>query len=326
MIKQSDFVPAWWARNPHLQTCFASLFRKSELPSFRPERLNLPDGDFLDLVWVGQGLGPVVAIFHGLGGSMESPYASGILNALNAQGFRAVLTHFRGCSGELNRATRSYHAGDTSDMRVVLAELRQRLGDDTPIYGLGYSLGGNALLKYMGETGEQALLDAAIAVSAPMSLALCAQRLNQGVSRGYQWHLLRSLKKNLILKMRQVEMDGVLKLSAEDVTRVHDLPTFDDCITAPLHGFRGVEHYYEACSSRQFLKAITKPTLILHASDDPFMFPNVVPQPEELGSGVTVELSSRGGHVGFIAGNRPWKPVYWLEQRIPEYFRSLKRA
>lgn len=326
MIKESEFVPAWWAKNPHFQTCFASLFRRLDTPAYRPERLNLPDGDFLDLVWVGQGVGPVVAIFHGLGGSMDSPYATGILNALNAQGFRAVLTHFRGCSGELNRATRSYHAGDTSDMRVVLSVLRERLGHETPIYGLGYSLGGNALLKYLGESGEDSLLDAAVAVSAPMVLALCAKRLNQGASRFYQWHLLRSLKKSLILKMKKVEMGSVLSLTESDVAQVRDLPTFDDCVTAPLHGFDGVDHYYQASSSRQFLKSIVKPTLILHASDDPFMFPDVVPGPNELGSGVTVELSSRGGHVGFISGAVPWKPVYWLEERIPDFFQTLKNT
>ena len=323
MIRQSEFEPAWWAKNPHLQTCFASLFRRPVTPSYRPERLDLPDGDFLDLVWVGQGVGPLVAVFHGLGGSIQSPYAAGILNALNAKGFRAVLIHFRGCSGELNRVTRSYHAGDTTDMQLVLSVLRERIGSATPIYGLGYSLGGNALLKYLGESADSCLLDGAIAVSAPMLLGMCAKRLNQGASRIYQWHLLRSLKRNLILKMRKVRMGDVLSLNEDEVSRVKDLPTFDDCITAPLHGFRGVEHYYEACSSRQFLKSVVRPTLILHATDDPFMFPEVVPDKSELGSGVTLELSPRGGHVGFVAGQVPWKPIYWLEKRIPEYFEEL---
>ena len=323
MIKQSEFEPAWWAKNPHLQTCFASLFRRPTKPSYRPERLELPDGDFLDLVWVGQGIGPVVAVFHGLGGSMDSPYAAGILNALNANGFRAVLIHFRGCSGELNRATRSYHAGETADMQLVLSVLRERIGFETPIYGLGYSLGGNALLKYLGESTNDCLLNGAVAVSAPMLLAMCAKRLSQGASRFYQWHLLRSLKRNLILKMRKVHMKEVLPLSEEDIAKVNDLPTFDDCITAPLHGFRGVDHYYEACSSRQYLKSIVRPTLVLHATDDPFMFPEVVPRPDELGGEVTLELSPRGGHVGFVAGEVPWRPVYWLEKRIPEYFLEL---
>lgn len=323
MIKQSSFSPAWWAKNPHVQTCFASLCRRPATPSFRPERLELADGDFLDLVWVGQGIGPIIAIFHGLGGSMHSPYASGILNALNKQGYRAVLMHFRGCSGETNRSTRSYHAGETSDMKLVLSALRERVGYETPIYGLGYSLGGNALLKYLGESGEDCLLDAAIAVSAPMLLALCAQRLKEGASRIYQWHLLRALKRNLIIKMRKVQMGDVLGLSEEQVALVKDLPTFDDRITAPLHGFRGVDHYYESCSSRQFLKDIARPTLILHSTDDPFMFPEVVPRADELGAKVTLELSSKGGHVGFVSGKVPWKPVYWLEERIPDYFRSV---
>jgi len=324
MIKHSEFKPAWWAKNPHFQTCFASLFRRPSTPSHRPERLGLPDGDFLDLVWVGQGVGPLVAVFHGLGGSMDSPYAAGILNALNASGFRAVLIHFRGCSGELNRATRSYHAGETSDMQQVLTVLRERIGFETPIYGLGYSLGGNALLKYLGESQDQCLLDGAVAVSAPMLLGLCAERLNHGASRFYQWHLLRSLKRNLILKMRKVKMSGVLSLSESDVAKVKDLPTFDDCVTAPLHGFRGVEHYYETCSSRQYLKSIVRPTLILHATDDPFMYPEVVPNLNELGHEVILELSPRGGHVGFVSGEVPWKPVYWLEKRIPDYFSELR--
>ena len=325
MIEQSTFIPAWWAKNPHVQTCFASLCRRPITPSYRPERLELSDGDFLDLVWVGQGVGPIVAVFHGLGGSLRSPYASGILNALNAQGFRAVLVHFRGCSGEINRVTRSYHAGETSDMMSVLSALRQRVGYDTPIYGLGYSLGGNALLKYLGESGKDCMLDAAVAVSAPMLLALCAKRLKEGASRVYQWHLLRSLKRNLILKMRKVKMNDVLALSEQEIAEVKDLPTFDDCITAPLHGFRGVDHYYESCSSRQYLRNIVKPTLILHSADDPFMFPEVLPRAEELSTNVTLEVSSKGGHVGFVAGAVPWKPIYWLEERIPGYFYGVAK-
>ncbi|MBT6434490.1 MAG: hydrolase [Deltaproteobacteria bacterium] len=324
MITKSSFLPAWWAKNPHVQTCFASLCRRPATPSYRPERLELADGDFLDLVWVGQGVGPIIAVFHGLGGSMHSPYASGMLHALNKQGYRAVLMHFRGCSGEMNRVTRSYHAGETADMKLVLAALRERVGYETPIYGLGYSLGGNALLKYLGESGKDCLLDAAIAVSVPMQLALCAKRLKEGTSRIYQWHLLRALKKNLIIKMRKVQMGAVLGLTEDEVALVKDLPTFDDRVTAPLHGFRGAEHYYETCSSRQFLKSIAKPTLILHSTDDPFMFPEVVPKEHELGESVTLELSSTGGHVGFVSGTVPWKPVYWLEGRITEYFDTLK--
>ena len=219
--------------------------------------------------------------------------------------------------------TRSYHAGETSDMKLVLSALRERVGYETPIYGLGYSLGGNALLKYLGESGEDCLLDAAMAVSAPMLLALCAQRLKEGASRVYQWHLLRALKKNLILKMRKVRMEDVLELSEDQVAAVKDIPTFDDRVTAPLHGFLGVDDYYRSCSSRQFLKDIAKPTLILHSTDDPFMFPEVVPRADELGNKVTLELSTKGGHVGFVSGTVPWKPVYWLEERIPDYFSSL---
>lgn len=322
MTVTTTFKPAWWAKGPHLQTCFASLFRRVPMPSFRPERLTTPDGDFLDLVWVGQGMGPVVVVFHGLGGSVHSPYAAGILHALTGSGFRAVLIHFRGCSGELNRRKRSYHAGDTLDMAFVFRALHQRLGGETALVGLGYSLGANAMLKYLGEHGRESLLQAAVAVSPPMALNLCANRLGSGASRLYQWYLLRGLKRDLILKMQRFGLAKELGLTERDVSKINTLPAFDDQVTAPLHGFRGVTDYYDVCSSRRYLKTIATPTLIVHSEDDPFMYPEVVPRPEELSSAVALEITTHGGHVGFVAGKVPWKPEYWLEKRIPEYFLS----
>ena len=308
------FRPAWWLPGANAQTLWPTMFRRPARPRLSWERLRLPDGDFVDLSWAGEDSHITVVCLHGLEGSYRSAYAAGMLNALAAHGWRAVLLHFRGCSGELNQLPRSYHSGDTGDLGYLLDVLGRR-NPDSILAAVGYSLGGNVLLKYLGERGTASPLRAAAAVSVPFDLGAAAQRLDCGFSRLYQWRLLRSLRAKTAEKIARCEtMPPVPALR-----QLRNFWNFDDAVTAPLHGFRGADDYYARSSSRQFLAAIETPTLLLHARDDPFMTPDAVPTHRELAANVRLELSQRGGHVGFVDGRWPWRAEYWLEQRIPEY-------
>jgi len=315
MTEPSRFVPAWWCRGAHMQTLWPVFVRRRPTVVLQRERLELPDGDFLDLDWTRGSPGdPIVLILHGLEGSSDSQYARGLLQAIVRRGWRGVVMHFRGCSGEPNRLPRSYHSGETADVGHVLKILRQR-ESDTPIAAVGYSLGGNVLLKYLGESGRDTPLRAAAAVSVPMLLNECALRLEIGFSRVYQWHLVRSMRRSAEAKRRHVS----LPIKVDDLAQLHTFREWDDAITAPLHGFAGVEDYYAKSSSRQFLAGIAIPTLLIHAKDDPFMRERVIPTPQELAPAVTFELYDSGGHVGFVAGSWPWRARYWLEERIPAF-------
>ncbi len=316
----TQFKPAWWLRNPHLQTLWPALLRRDIKDiEIERERIELPDGDFVDLDWSGRaGTGPLVMILHGFEGSIESHYAKGMMRQLNNHGWRGVFMHFRGCSGEPNRLPRSYHSGETGDVSYIVNMLLER-DPGTPIAVIGYSLGGNVLLKWLGESGMQAPLAAAIAVSVPFELNKAATRIQSGLSRGYQWYFLKCLRERLTYKYEYVPSAPVDPADLEDI---HTLFEFDNKFTAPLHGFSGVDDYYSQASSRQYLHAIQTPTLILHAKDDPFMSEDVIPEPHEVSPHVQLEVTNAGGHVGFVTGKYPWKPEYWLEQRIPEFLKE----
>ncbi len=308
------FQPAWWCRGPHMQTLWARLMRRGPHPRLQRERLELLDGDFIDLDWMENGNGPIVIVLHGLEGSSDSSYVRGILAAFKRRGWRGVVMHFRGCSGEPNRLVRSYHSGDTGDLAYLIEILRQR-EPGTPLACVGFSLGGNVLLKWLGKTGGQAPLRAAVAVSVPFVLHSAANRLQQGFSRLYQWQLMRSLRNTVTEKRVRMQ----LPIKVNDLSTLKNFHDFDEHVTAPLHGFDSADHYYTVSSSRQYLNGITVPTLVLHARDDPFMTEAAIPRDDELSNTVTLELSASGGHVGFVAGTWPWRPYYWLEDRIPAY-------
>lgn len=314
MTHAPAFRPAWWLPGSHAQTLWPALCRRRPRLALRRERVELPDGDFLDLDWTpGEG-GPIVLILHGLEGSSASHYARGLLAAIVRQGWRGVVLHFRGCGGQPNRLARGYCASDAGDMAYVLEGL-QRREPDAPLAAVGYSLGGNALLKWLGETANPPLR-AAVAVSAPFVLDSTARRLRQGFSRLYQAYLLRALKQGYRAKFRH-RSDGPVALA--ELAMIRDFYGFDDRITAPLHGYASVHDYYTRASCRPCLQQIRIPTLILHAQDDPFMGPEAVPDADELSASVRLELSPRGGHVGFVAGRWPWRADYWLERRIPAF-------
>ncbi len=326
MIVHSPFRPAWWLPGAHLQTLWPNLLRRVPHTPLRRERLELEDGDFIDLDWLepdpvpdesgpADPASPIVLVLHGLEGSSRSHYAQALLLSLRQSGLRAVVMHFRGCSGEPNRLTRGYHSGETSDLATVIHHLQSQ-HTDSALAAVGYSLGGNVLLKYLGERGQASGLCCAVAISVPFRLEQAAWRMARGVSRIYQWHLLGLLRRSLREKFSRRALTPPLPLS-----RLRDLHTFhqfDNAVTAPLHGFRDADDYYKQSSSRAYLHDIVTPTLVIHAEDDPFMTPAVIPTAEELSDSVTLELSPHGGHVGFVGGS-PFAPHYWLEERIPGY-------
>jgi predicted alpha/beta-fold hydrolase len=317
MIKQSTFKPAWWLPGPHLQTLWPLTRRRRPDPQMREERIELPDGDFLDITWLGHNTGPTVLLLHGLEGSIQSHYAATLMSALNTREFNLVFMHFRGCSGEPNRLPRGYHFGETCDLGFMVDLIGERL--KRPLDAVvGFSLGGNVLLKWLGVQAGDCPLKTAIAVSVPFLLSDSATRMNQGLSKYYQAHLMKSMKRSYREKFSHIPSP----LSV-DVGQLQSFWAFDEQITAPLHGFAGAEEYYAKSSSRQYLGRIAVPTLILHARDDPFMWPDTVPADTELSNTVTLELSDHGGHVGFVSGALPWRPHYWLEQRIIEHLESM---
>ena len=322
MIIESAFKPAWWLSNPHAQTVLPTLTRRLRAPFDSEERFNLPDGDFIDLAWAVNGIArdsPLVILLHGLGGNANSAYVSGLMHAVNRCGWRGVLMHFRGASGEPNRLPRAYHSGETGDLDCLLHALAKR-EPHTKKAVVGVSLGGNVLLKWLGEQGPQTLIDAAIGISVPFQLRLVSDRMNQGFSRLYQARLLRSFREVFLRKMER--HGDQFPLSLPKMDSLHCFWTFDENITAPLHGFPNVHAYYREASSRQYLSKIATPTLIIHALDDPFMTKEVLPRADELSKDITLEVSQKGGHVGFISGHVPGKPIYWLDQRIPQYLQK----
>lgn len=318
----SPFKPAWWLTNAHAQTIYPTLTRKMKAPIDRVERFELPDGDFIDLAWAVNGLSPdapLVIFLHGLGGSVDSTYVAGQLLAYNRCGWRGVLMHFRGASHEPNRMMRAYHSGDTCDLNDLIQALVAR-EPTTKKALVGVSMGGNVTLKWLGENPLQTSIHAAIAISVPFQLGPVADRVNQGLSRIYQAHLLKRIRQMFLRKL--AKHGDSPTLSRSDIDSARCFWTFDENITARLNGFSNVHAYYREASSRQFLTSITTPTLLIHSLDDPFMTPNVVPHANELSAHVTLELSAQGGHVGFISGAVPGRPIYWLDERVPEFLRT----
>ncbi len=318
MQSDDSFKPAWWLPGPHLQTIWPTLHSKKINLSLRRERFELPDGDFLDIDWVGPEQGPIVVLLHGIAGNLDSPYIKRSLNAFIEKVWRGALLYFRGCSGTTNRLPRYYHSGETTDMHYVLNQLRER-EPGTPIACVGFSLGGNVLLKWLGENQRQGLLKAAVAISVPFELHKAANRLNSGFSRIYQWMLLREMRNMIKQKCARMPMP----ISNEIVDELRTFWQYDNYITAPLHGFKNANEYYKKASSRQYIPFIQTPTLILHAYDDPFLPPDAIPSDEELPSCVKLILVKQGGHVGFVSGEHPWQTKYWFEEQISAYLQNF---
>lgn len=324
MLNKSTFKPAWWLSNCHLQTIYPALFRNDpNPPDYHRERLATPDDDFIDVDYCGVGSQPLVILLHGLTGSSQSGYIKGLQHALLKQGLRSAALNFRGCSGQANNKARCYHSGETEDIQFLYQTLRQR-EPDTPIAAAGFSLGGNVLLKWLGEQGTNVNLFAAVAVSVPLLLGICATKLDNGFSKRYRGNLLNELKAYMRNKLTHLESIGRTEDTAKikalgDLSTITTFWEYDDRVVAKLHGFAGVHDYYNRSSSRQYLKSIKIPTLLIQSVDDPFMTSEVLPGLDEISPHVQLEFTQHGGHVGFITGRIPFRPQYWLEQRIPRF-------
>jgi len=308
----SAYRAPWWLPGGHLQTIFAALAPAPRI-AWRRERWDTPDGDFIDLDWAGareNPAAPLIALFHGLEGSSASPYARAITAQALALGWRCVVPHFRGCSGELNRLPRAYHSGDSEEIGWILRALSRHT---EILYGCGISLGGNALLKYLGEQGAQATVRKAAAVSAPLDLAAAGRNLDAGLSREiYTRVFLRTLKKKTFEKIRRQK----ISIDARRLARARTFWEFDDTVTAPLHGFLGADDYWARSSSGPWLRNIRVPTLVLNARNDPFMPGAALDAVKDSGAvppNVVLEFPGSGGHAGFPGRGR------WLARRVLEF-------
>jgi predicted alpha/beta-fold hydrolase len=319
-IISSSFKPPWWLRNRQAQTIYPSLpWAYRDRPVLRRVALELPDGDITAVDWAETRgdvthRSPLLIILHGLESSSESAYARMLIRAAVDRQWRCCVLHFRDCGDYRNRLPRRYHAGETNDLRYFLQTLQQR-EDHGPMLAVGYSLGGNVLLKYLGESRHEAPVRAAAAVCAPLDLHLCSEALNVGFSKLYQRYLLKNMKISVQRKFDRHTAAFDWKRAMKATT----FAEFDDAVTAPLHGFVGMKDYYERCSSGRYLKDIAKPTLIINAIDDPFMSPGIIPDSDLLSDSVSLEITDSGGHVGFISGGTPLRPRFYLPTRLLEF-------
>jgi predicted alpha/beta-fold hydrolase len=314
------FKASWWLPGGHGQTLWPVLTRRVRL-DVRSERLELPDGDFVRLDWVGTD-GPIVIVLPGLQGDLESAYVRGLLRACRARGWRGVLLNYRG-RPEPNRLPHSYHCGMTCDLDYLARHLAER-EPHTAIGVVGYSVGANICLKWLGECGRRgqtAPVAAAVGVSAPFNLGVVAKKIEHGFSRIYQWYLLRSLRNDVARKMKTMSND--FGLTRRELRRLNTFFKFDDRISGPWNGFKGAEDYYAKTRSDVLLKHVAVPTLILNARNDPLVPPHLIPQPRDISDKVILEITDGGGHLGFVSGRWPWSPQFWLETRVPKFLASF---
>jgi len=315
------YSPAWWIPGGHLQTLWGKFFRRQTPAPTRVERWDTPDGDFLDIHRVDSPPGrPRVLLLHGLEGTIRSHYAQGLLNEAVRRGWGADLLLFRSCGPELNRGKRFYHSGETGDLEFVL----EKLGAEhpgSPVAIAGVSLGGNVLLKFLGERGVDlpSQLKAAAAISVPFDLSRSSQRINAGFSRVYERFFLGSLRRKALEKARRYPELA----PPEKIRTLRTLADFDNLITGPLHGFRDAEDYYQKSSSLPYLERIRLKTLLLNAVDDPMLPAEVLDDVRRIADrnpALRLEFPARGGHAGFVAGSQPWRPFYYAEHRVGQFF------
>jgi uncharacterized protein len=322
------YTPAWWVPGAHLQTLWGKLVRRPPDVATRVERWATPDGDELEIRRLNAPAGsdpnvPRLLVLHGLEGTIRSHYLRGLLHQARRRGWAADVLIFRGCNGQIPRAARFYHSGETGDLDFVVRRLVQE-HPMQPLVAAGFSLGGNVLLKWLGEqgTGAPPQLKAAAAVSVPYDLERGSRHIERGFSRLYTRHFLATLRQKALAKL--AHHPGLF-----DQSRLNDARTlydFDEAVTAPVHGFKGASDYYSRSSSLQFLSGIRRLTLLLSAYDDPFLPREVLVGVAKVACNnpfIAVELHEHGGHVGFVAGHWPWRPVYYAEERVARFLSSV---
>jgi uncharacterized protein len=317
------YQPPRWLPNAHIQTIIPALLARPPCVVYRRERWDTPDGDFIELDWL-DGLAstaqPLVVLFHGLEGNSSSHYARTLMAAAGACGWRGVVPHFRSCSGPINLAPRFYHLADSAEMDWILRRLRA--SHNGPLFVAGVSLGGNVLLRWLGERREDAqrVVNAAAAISAPVDPSVGGVALSSGFNLVYTRNFLRTLKRKAVTKAQQYP--GLFDLEAALLAR--DFHMFDDIVTAPLHGFRNADDYWRRAASKPVLREITVPTLLLNARNDPFMPAHALPVKADVSSAVELDQPEYGGHVGFMTGPFPGR-IEWLAQRVLGYFQPYVR-
>jgi len=311
----SDFHPPAYFRNGHLQTIVGALLPRRLNVAFRRERLEMPDGDFLDLDWAATSRNRLAILSHGLEGSTRGAYIQGMATALNNAGWDALAWNFRGCGEEGNRLPRYYHSGETGDLSAVVrraAELYDRIAL------IGFSLGGNLTLKYLGEAPPHPSIIAGVAISAPVDLKSSAGQLDTRLDNRIY---LRRFITSLVAKIEAKAVRFPDHFDLSGIRQVATFGEFDNRFTAPLHGFRDAEDYWTRASSRQFLPGIEVPTLLLNARNDPFLAPECFPYPEAAASPhVFLETPESGGHVGFLDFKNGIQP--WSERRVMEFLQK----
>lgn len=319
-----EFLPPWWLPGAHAQTIGGRYFRSQDGVRFTAERLDTPDGDFLDLEYtqvegsVPMGAeAPLAIMLHGLEGSAHSAYAAELAKALAPWGIRSVGLNFRSCGGAMNLTARFYHSGETLDLAQVVQHLRRRF-PDAPLLFIGFSLGGNVMLKYLGERGEtvDSAIKAAVAISVPYDLEASARRVDAGTARVYARFFLHSLKQKILAKRALIEplcdVEAALK-----ATTLHE---FDERLTAPVHGFASAEEYYADSSAGPWLGEIRVPVMLIHAADDPVAPGSLVPQGLIAANPrLSLAFPASGGHVGFVTGSGPLHPRFWAEETAAAY-------
>src|SRR5438105_5892235 len=315
------YSPAWWIPGGHLQTLWGKLFRRQRPAQTVVERWDTPDGDFLEVHRLpAEDARPRILLLHGLEGTVRSHYAQGLLNEAARRGWGADLLIFRSCGSAPNRAKRFYHSGETTDAVFALERI---VGEfpTSPLAIAGVSLGGNVLLKMLGERGDDlpSQLLAAAAISVPFDLTRSSRRINTGFSRFYQRFFLSSLRKKAEEKATRFPDLA----PADKISSLRTLEDFDNLITGPLHGFRDAQDYYQRSSSLPYLKDIRLKTLLLSALDDPMLPSEVLHNVREVARSnpaLQIEFVQRGGHAGFVTGLWPWRPFYYAEYRVGEFF------
>ena len=310
-------APAWLPGG-HAQTIYP-LTRRGDIPAYRRERWETPDNDFIDIDWLDAphaADAPLVVLFHGLEGSSHSHYARALMHALARRGWAGAVAHFRGCSGEPNRLPRAYHSGDSAEIDWVLRRFRLRF-PQRAIHAAGVSLGGNALLKWLGERegAAQDIVQSAAAVCAPLDLTAAGMALQRGFNRLYAKHFLLTLKPGALAKLERFPelFDRRRMLTSKT------LYAFDDAVTAPVHGFRDAADYWLRASSKPWLPGVRVPTLVINALNDPFLPASALPHQQQVASAVTLAYTAGGGHVGFVSGPFPGH-LDWLPQRLLAFF------
>jgi predicted alpha/beta-fold hydrolase len=314
------FTPAFGLKNRHFQTIYSSFFRKKIKLDYQIEEFTLSDGDFIECYWLNKikASTNIFVIFHGLEGSYTSPYIKGIMKALEDKNQAVVLVHFRSCGKKTNKKAKTYHSGDSTDAIEYLKYLHFKY-PNTNILTIGYSLGGNMMLKLLGKDFIDNFIKKSICISAPLDLSICAKVLDSGFSQFYQKHLLKLLKESLIKKYEDHDYKKLIGLDRKRVDKISSIKEFDELYTSKINDFGSAENYYKVNSSKQFLKNIKTKTLLIHSLDDPFMNEKILPDKDEVSKYCTFEIYENGGHLGFIEGS-VFNPKYMLEKRIIEYF------